>query len=492
MVVTAPGEIEVEPQPYVDDRPPFETARLNVTHVRAWAGETVPACVHDDENQASDVMSGEGVVELDSDSTLVSAGRGALIPIATQGVSGARVVQSDHGLADPRRDRVIEGRLVEDGRPARIVLRDGIIASLIRPERPVGYAWIAPGWVDLQVNGYEGHDANAEGADANVVAAMVRALWRWGVTAVCPTICTQSEERILASLGAVAGACDVDPLVAASVIGIHVEGPHISHEDGPRGAHPLEHIRPPDLHEFRRWQEAARGRIKIVTLSPEYQEAVGYIRGITADGVIASIGHTAASGDQIRAAVDAGARWSTHLGNGAHAVIRRHPNYIWDQLAEDRLSAGFIFDGHHLPPSVMRSVIRAKGVERSVLITDAVAVAGLPAGLYESSVGGQVELSPSGRLTLMGTPYLAGSVATLPVCLGNAMRHAGVNLHDAIRMVTANPSRLLGLPIAQGHESVRVGVAASLTVFRVSPETLDLEVQETIVAGRSVYTASSK
>jgi hypothetical protein len=125
MVVTAPGEIEVEPQPYVDDRPPFETARLNVTHVRAWAGETVPACVHDDENQASHVMSGEGVVELDSDSTLVSAGRGALIPIATQGVSGARVVQSDHGLADPRRDRVIEGRLVEDGRPARIVLRDG-------------------------------------------------------------------------------------------------------------------------------------------------------------------------------------------------------------------------------------------------------------------------------------------------------------------------------------------------------------------------------
>lgn len=404
----------------------------------------------------------------------------------------ATMLQSDHGLADPRHDRVIEGRLVEDGQPARIVLRDAIIAELIRPERPVGHAWIAPGWVDLQVNGFEGHDPNAEGADANVVAAMVRALWRWGVTAVCPTICTQSEERILASLGAIADACDVDPLVAASVIGIHVEGPHIAHEDGPRGAHPLEHIRPPDLREFRRWQEAARGRVKIVTLSPEYQEAVGYIRGITADGVIASIGHTAATGDQIRAAVDAGARWSTHLGNGAHALIRRHPNYIWDQLAEDRLSAGFIFDGHHLPPSVMRSVIRAKGVERSVLITDAVAVAGLPAGLYESSVGGQVELSPSGRLTLMGTPYLAGSVATLPVCLGNAIRHAGVNLHDAVRMVTANPSRLLGLPIAQGHESVRVGAEANLTVFRVSPETLDLEVQDTIVAGRTVYTASSR
>ena len=222
-----------------------------------------------------------------------------------------------------------------------------------------------------------------------------------------------------------ADACDADPLVAASVVGIHVEGPHIAREDGPRGAHPLEHVRPPDIAEYRRWQEAARGRIRIITVSPEYPESVDYIRAIVADGVVASIGHTAADGDQIRAAVDAGARWSTHLGNGAHALIPRHPNYIWEQLAEDRLSAGLIFDGHHLPPAVIRTMLRAKGIERTILVTDALALAGLPPGVYASAVGGDVELLPSGRVVLSGTPYLAGSAATLGVCLGNAVRHAG-------------------------------------------------------------------
>ena len=400
-------------------------------------------------------------------------------------------------------DLVVEGRFVEDGGAARVVVRDGLIAEIERTGVAVtgptaaaaptaADAWIAPGWMDLQVNGFDGHDVNEAGVMADDVAAMVQSLWRFGVTAVCPTVCTASEERIVAALRAIADACEADPLIAESIVGIHVEGPHISAEDGPRGAHPRDQVRPPDVAEYRRWQTAARGRLRIITLSPEYTEAPDYIRAIVADDVVASVGHTAANGDQIRAAVDAGARWSTHLGNGAHARIARHPNYIWDQLAEDRLSAGFIFDGHHLPPAMMRTVIRAKGVERSVLVTDAVSVAGLPAGVYESAVGGRVELLPSGRLLLMGTPFLAGSAATLPVCLGNAVRHAGVNLHDAVRMVTANPSRLLGLPIAQGHESVRVGAEANLTVFRVSPETLDPEVQDTIVAGKMVYTASSR
>ncbi len=490
-MVTDLGAIEVQPTRCLHGLSPIESARLNMSNGRAWPRESVSAHVREGRSQTSFTSNGERAVERESGTAPLSAGSGVLSPIRNESVSRATTLRPDHGTAGPGSDHVIEGRLVEDGRPARIVIRDGIIAELSRPERQVGDTWIAPGWIDLQVNGFEGHDLNAEGADANVVAAMVRALWRWGVTAVCPTICTQSEERILASLGAIADACAVDPIVAASVVGIHVEGPHIAREDGPRGAHPLEHIRPPDLHEYRRWQEAARGRIKIVTLSPEYPEAVGYIREVTANGVVASIGHTAASGDQIRAAVDSGARWSTHLGNGAHAYVARHPNYIWDQLAEDRLSAGFVLDGHHLPPSVVRSVIRAKGVERSILVTDAVSVAGLPAGRYELSVGGQVELSPSGRLTLMGTPYLAGSTATLPICLGNAIRDAGVTLQDAVRMVTANPSRLLGLPIAQGHESVRVGVAATVTLFRVGREARDLEVQDTIVAGRSVYHASS-
>ncbi len=226
-------------------------------------------------------------------------------------------------------------------------------------------------------------------------------------------------------------------------------------------------------------------------MSPEYDGAVEYIRAIVADGVVASIGHTAADGDRIRAAVDAGATWSTHLGNGAHAVIRRHPNYIWDQLAEDRLSAGFIFDGHHLPPSVMKTVVRAKGVERSILVSDAVSMAGLPPGRYTLFDGGEVELLPSGRLELAGTPLLAGAATAIPACVANAVRHAGVTLADAVRMVTANPSRLLGLPAAAGHASLRAGAAANLTLFRHAAAGGGIEILATVVDGTVVFEAAA-
>lgn len=385
---------------------------------------------------------------------------------------------------------VLEGRLAEDGEPVRLTVFGGIVEAVSRPSHAAGDEWIAPGWLDLQVNGFDGHDVNAADTGPAAVAAMVRALWARGVTGVCPTVCTESEERIVHSLRAIRDACRTDPAVDRSIIGIHVEGPHISGEDGPRGAHPLAHIRPPDIHEYRRWQTAAEGRIRIITLSPEYDGAVDYIRAIVRNGVVASIGHTRASGDQIRAAVDAGATWSTHLGNGAHALIPRHPNYIWDQLAEDRLTAGFILDGHHLPPAVIRTVIRAKGVERSVLVTDAVAVAGMPPGVYEAAVGGAVELAPSGRLTLLGTPYLAGSATTLAVCLTNAMRHAGVPRATAIRMVTANPARLLGLPADDGHSSIRAGMIANMTLFRETAQR-GLEVTRTVIGGTVVSAAPS-
>jgi len=386
---------------------------------------------------------------------------------------------------------VLDGRSVEDGRPIRITVRDGLIAGIDRPDEVTGTDWISPGWLDLQINGYDGHDPNAADADADTVAAMIRSIWRTGVTGACVTICTESEEHILRSLAAVNAACVADPAIAAAIVGIHVEGPHISREDGPRGAHPLRYVRPPDIGEFRRWQAAAGGRIRIVTVSPEYEEAVGYIEAIVADGVVASIGHTAATGEQIRAAVDAGARWSTHLGNGAHAMIRRHPNYIWDQLAEDRLSAGFIFDGQHLPPAVMRTVVRAKGVERSILVSDALYVAGLVPGVYPLPDGAEVELDAAGRLALRGTPYLAGAVAALPICVGNAVRHAELTLRQAVRMVTINPARLLGLPIEAGHETLRVGVAANVTAFRVGDDGWTITPARTIVAGRVVHDAGA-
>jgi N-acetylglucosamine-6-phosphate deacetylase len=381
---------------------------------------------------------------------------------------------------------VLEARSVEDGEVTRVTIEGGVISRLERRDGVATGDWISPGWLDIQVNGFEGHDPNAGGADADETIEMVKALWRHGVTGLCPTICTESEEHIIASLRAIDAACQADPLVAASVVGIHVEGPYISREDGPRGAHPLRHVRPPDLAEYRRWQAAAGGRIRIITLSPEYPEAVDYIRAIVADGVVASVGHTAADGDQIRRAVDAGARWSTHLGNGAHATLRRHPNYIWSQLGEDRLSAGFIFDGHHLPPEVMRTVARAKGVERTILVSDAVLVAGMAPGDHHLADGLPVTLLASGRLEMTGTPYLAGAALPLEVCVANAVRLAGLSLADAVRTVTTNPARLLDLGVASGHESLRVGARANLTVFRHDAETLDVVPVAAVVDGVQV------
>src|SRR5262249_12675635 len=148
----------------------------------------------------------------------------------------------------------------------------------------------------------------------------------------------------LRTLGA---ACDTDPELAHATPAFHLEGPYISAEDGPRGAHPSAHVRPPDWEEFCRLQEAAGGRIRLVTLAPEREGALGVIERLVATGVVVALGHTAATGRQIHDAISAGARLSTHLGNGAHAVLPRHPNYIWEQLAADELWASIICDGHH-------------------------------------------------------------------------------------------------------------------------------------------------
>jgi N-acetylglucosamine-6-phosphate deacetylase len=231
-------------------------------------------------------------------------------------------------------------------------------------------------------------------------------------------------------------------------------------------------VRPPDLDEFRRWQDAAHGRIRILTLSPEWPDAPRYIERITAEGVVASIGHTQATAAQIADAVSAGATLSTHLGNGAHQLLRRHPNYIWDQLAEDRLMAGFIVDGHHLGPAFLKSAIRAKTVERSVLVTDAATPAGATPGRY--AIADQpVDLTEDGRVVLAGTDRLAGSALNMCRGVENLMRLAGLSLADAIRMATLNPARAGRLP----HRTAGLahGDRADILQFRLTAgNTIDI------------------
>jgi N-acetylglucosamine-6-phosphate deacetylase len=379
----------------------------------------------------------------------------------------------------------ITGFLVASGEPARIRYANGTITSIegVASAPPL---WLSPGFVDLQVNGFAGHDFNAGESRPDEVAAAVRALWAHGVTTICPTIGTESEGHILRCLATIADARDRDPLVAHAIPAIHVEGPHISPEDGPRGAHPLAHVRPPDIAEYRRWQAAARGLVGIVTLAPEHPGAIDYVRALTDDGVVVAIGHTAADETTIRAAVEAGARLSTHLGNGAHATIRRHPNYIWDQLTEDRLYASVVLDGRHLPRAVIRAFLRAKGIERMIAVSDVVAFAGMPPGEYDA-FGTKLELREDGALVVAGTPYFAGSTSPLDVAVGVAVRDGGLSVADAVSLVTANPAALLVSRLGPRRGSIAVGAPADLVGFRLDRTDSRVIVERTVVEGRDVF-----
>jgi N-acetylglucosamine-6-phosphate deacetylase len=313
----------------------------------------------------------------------------------------------------------------------------------MRLEKCADGAWRAPGFVDLQVNGFAGADYNDPALTPEALAASLRALRLTGVTRLLPTIITGAPERMLGALRNLAAARAAIP-EGVMMAGFHLEGPHISPEDGPRGAHPRAWVRPPDLDEFQRWQEAAGGAVKLVTLAPEWPEAPAYIEALTAAGIVVGIGHTAATPAQIQEAVRAGARLSTHLGNGAHATLPRRDNYLWEQLAEDRLSASFIADGLHLSASFLRVALRAKTTARSILVTDAVAPAMCPPGDYMLGELA-VESRADGSVVLRGGARLAGSSLRMDQAVANVMRLAGLSLEEAVGMASVNPARLCGI-----------------------------------------------
>ncbi|HLW49201.1 MAG TPA: amidohydrolase family protein [bacterium] len=371
------------------------------------------------------------------------------------------------------------------GRPVAVAISDGRIAS-VRSAGPSSVPrdlWIFPGLIDIQVNGFGGHDLNAAQPTPDAVAGVTRALWRHGVTRFCPTICTAAHEQMMAALRATARACDEEEWVGRAVAGIHVEGPYISPEDGPRGAHPADHVRAPDWREFEAFQEAAGGRIRVVTLAPERPGALEFIERLSRAGIVPAIGHTAAAREDIRAAVLAGARLSTHLGNGAHATLPRHPNYIWAQLAEDGLWASLIVDGHHLPPDVVKVFTRAKGAGRCLLISDAVWLADQPPGRYHF-LGSGVDLTPDGKVRLGSSGYLAGSVLDLAAAVANIVRFAGLGVPDAVAMAARHPARLLG---RTDLGALVPGNRADVVLVRWSPGDGALRVVQTVVDGTIVY-----
>lgn len=343
--------------------------------------------------------------------------------------------------------------------------------------------WLSAGFIDLQLNGYGGIDFNDTGTTTEQIAELTRRLWKTGVTSFCPTIVTESAEHISVCLTNIIRAAESSPDFAQAFVGIHLEGPFISPEDGPRGAHPRQHVCPPDWEQFQRWQNAARGQIRLLTLSPEWPESLRVIERVAASGVIVAIGHTAATPQQIADAVSAGAKMSTHLGNGSHAKIDRHPNYIWEQLANDDLWASFIVDGHHLPPSVVKCFLRSKGVARSILVTDAIAAAGCPPGKYK--LGNiEAEVTESGRVCLPGTPYLAGSALEMHDAVGKAVAFSDATLEDALRMASANPAELFGL---QDRGRMDIGQRADLVLFDWDAAANKMNIMATVVGGKIAF-----
>lgn len=376
------------------------------------------------------------------------------------------------------RDEVIVGRDPATSRGIRLRIEDGRVAS-IEPSDEAGDLWLSAGLIDLQVNGYAGLDFNGPDCTVDSVIGIVDALLATGVTCLAPTVITASETMMTRSLKIIAEARRLYPHAAACIPFVHVEGPHISALDGYRGAHPEEYVRPPSLDEFDRWQQVSGGLVGLVTMSPHFDESAQYIANLVARGVHVSLGHTNATAEQIRCAVDAGARLSTHLGNGIAAVLPRHSNPIWSQLADDRLTGSFIADGQHLPQETFKAMTQAKGRERSFLVSDTVALAGMPAGLYVTPVGGNVELSSNGRLSLQGSSALAGATVPLAQCIGRAVRMTGRPLGDVLKMATEIPGRFVG-----GRGFLQAGSRADIIRFRWTDE---LTVEDVWLAGKRVH-----
>lgn len=377
----------------------------------------------------------------------------------------------------------LEARRYDTHEPVRIEIAKGRIQSL-QSAGAVGecadWPLVAPAFFDHQINGYGGVWFSDEALTPEQVVQTAEAHFQYGITRMFPTLVTNSFEALAQGFSALREACAQDPQVARMLPGFHLEGPYLSGEDGPRGAHPRDQIRPADWDEFQRLQDAAGGRIRLVTVAPEVEGALEFIHRAVESRVIVSIGHTAAEPEQIRAAVDAGARMSTHLGNGAHGMIRRHPNYIWEQLGDERLAAGVITDGHHLPPAVIRTIVRAKGVEQTLITCDASGLAGCAPGRY-SFESVDVEVLANGPIVIAGQKQLlAGSGQQTDVCVAHMLAVTDVSLAQAFDMAGRYPARVMGIEEIE----LRRGARADLVLFQYRTRGGPLKICQTIADGQ--------
>ncbi len=379
---------------------------------------------------------------------------------------------------------ILHGKLPEDDRVITLHIKDGKISRIEPFRNKIGLAksdpglYIAPGFFDPQINGFARIDFNNKYLSPEDLHRAAREISATGVTTFFPTLITASFERLVHQLKILKEAIEKDSLVSKICKGIHLEGPYISSKEGPRGIHPPQYIRPPRWDEFEKLQEACEGRIKLITLAPEREGCLDFIEKAVAKGVVVAIGHTEASEDILEAAYEAGARLSTHLGNGIGTHFHRHRNPFQKQLSMDGFMASLITDGIHLPDYVVKNIIRAKGAERILLCTDAISAAAQPPGRYPLADLG-VETEGDGRTRWVGTDALAGSTLSMPKAIANTIKFTGIDLGTAIKMVTENGRKLFPEMIG----TMASDQPANLVLFRFDGE---VKIEKTFLMGKEI------
>jgi len=369
----------------------------------------------------------------------------------------------------------------------RITLKADRIVSVERIDaRKQGPAFCCPGFVDIQINGFAGVDFSAPDLEPDVILSLLPALWRTGVTSFCPTLITNSRRALLRNFEILERARRASALFDRAAPCYHLEGPYIS-GGASRGAHNPAFVRAPDWSEFCELQGAAGGRIGIVTLAPELPGAMDFIRRLRENGVVAAISHTDGARADVHSAADAGAVLSTHLGNGCPALLDRHQAPFWAQLSDPRLYASLICDTFHTTPEMVKAIYGVKGPAKCILITDAVHLAGLPAGRY-TLVGTEIELLSDGKVVRADGGSLAGSALSMNRAVTVFSQFAGVSLRAALRAATANPARLLRHPGV--CERIAPGQPANLVLFTPGPDRL--EIREVYLAGTRVFSSADE
>jgi len=379
----------------------------------------------------------------------------------------------------------VRGISVFNEKPIEVEIKGGFIECIsFLPRNEKNLPYISPGFFDLQVNGYKGSDYSLEDFSEEHLRNIIVNLAASGTTQHIPTIISSPRERILKNLEIISKAINTSPDIKEAIPGIHIEGPFISPEEGPRGCHDPSFIRDPDFEEFKQWQEAAEGRIVMVTIAPEREDSLDFIRKVTCAGVKIAIGHTGATSEKIKEAIEAGAQFSTHLGNGSYPILPKVNNYICEQLAADKLFAGIICDGFHLPSSAIKVFARAKGLERLMLTSDVAFAGGLNPDIYKWG-NMEVEVFEDGHLGLVGTGVLAGAGHLLDWDIAHFIKFTGNNLANTIPLCTINPVKIIKMP--HNYGKLETGAPANLTLFHYQTGYDKLRIVHTLRKGNVIF-----